>query len=174
MKYNITLALEILERTPAVLKILLSGLNDDWIMNNEGTETFSPYDVIGHLIHGEKTDWTARTKMIMEHGNTKTFVPWDRFAQYEESKGKSLQQLLYDFEIIRKENIVWFKALQLTEADLDKKGSHPKLGEVTMRNLLSTWVIHDLTHIAQVTRVMAKQYKEEMGPWLQFFRIMEF
>ena len=174
MKYNITLALEILERTPAVLKILLSGLNDDWIMNNEGPETFSPYDVIGHLMHGEKTDWTARTKMIMEHGNTKTFVPWDRFAQYEESKGKSLQQLLYDFEIIRKENIVWFKALQLTEADLDKKGSHPKLGEVTMRNLLSTWVIHDLTHIAQVTRVMAKQYKEEMGPWLQFFRIMEF
>ena len=174
MKYNITLALEILERTPAVLKILLSGLSDDWIMNNEGPETFSPYDVIGHLIHGEKTDWTARTKMIMEHGNTKTFVPWDRFAQYEESKGKSLQQLLYDFEIIRKENIVWFKALQLTEADLDKKGSHPKLGEVTMRNLLSTWVIHDLTHIAQVTRVMAKQYKKEMGPWLQFFRIMEF
>ena len=174
MKYNITLALEILERTPAVLKILLSGLSDDWIMNNEGPETFSPYDVIGHLIHGEKTDWTARTKMIMEHGNTKTFVPWDRFAQYEESKGKSLQQLLYDFEIIRKENIVWFKALQLTEADLDKKGSHPKLGEVTMRNLLSTWVIHDLTHIAQVTRVMAKQYKEEMGPWPEFFRILSF
>ncbi len=174
MKYNLTQAIEILERTPAVLNTLLSGLSDDWIMNNEGPETFSPYDVVGHLVHGEKTDWTIRTKMILEFGNTKTFVPWDRFAQYEESKGKSLQQLLNEFARIRIENMNWFKALQLTEADMDKTGLHPKLGEVTLRNLLSTWVIHDLTHIAQITRVMAKQYKEEMGPWVQFFRILEF
>ncbi len=174
MEYTVTGAMEILERTPAVLKALLNGLSDDWVMNNEGPETFSPYDVIGHLIHGEKTDWTARTKMILEYGNTKPFVPWDRFAQYEESKGKSLAQLLDEFAAIRKENMTWFKSLQLTEADLDKKGLHPKLGEVTLRNLLSTWVIHDLTHIAQVTRVMAKQYKVEMGPWVDFFRIMSF
>ncbi len=174
MKYNLTQAIEILERTPAVLNTLLSGLSDDWIMNNEGPETFSPYDVVGHLLHGEKTDWTIRTKMILEFGNTKTFVPWDRFAQYEESKGKSLQQLLNEFARIRIENMNWFKALQLTEADMDKTGLHPKLGEVTLRNLLSTWVIHDLTHIAQITRVMAKQYKEEMGPWVDFFRIMNF
>ena len=174
MKYNLTQSIEILERIPAVLNILLRGLSDDWIMNNEGPETFSPYDVIGHLIQGEKTDWTARTKMILEFGNTKTFVPWDRFAQYEESKGKTLPQLLDEFAIIRYENMNWFKALQLTEADMDKTGLHPKLGEVTLRNLLSTWVIHDLTHIAQVTRVMAKQYKEESGPWVQFFRILEF
>ena len=174
MKYNLARAIEILERTPAVLNTLLSGLSDDWIMNNEGPETFSPYDVIGHLLHGEKTDWTIRTKMILEFGNTKTFVPWDRFAQYEESKGKSLQQLLNEFARIRMENMDWFKALQLTDADMDKIGLHPKLGEVTLRNLLSTWVIHDLTHIAQVTRVMAKQYKEEMGPWVDFFRIMNF
>lgn len=174
MKYNLKQALEILERTPAVLNALLSGLSDDWILNNEGPETFSPYDVIGHLVHGEKTDWTARTKMILEFGNTKTFVKWDRFAMMEESKGKTLKQLLDEFAVLRKENMTWFKALNLTEADFDKKGMHPVLGEVTLRNLLSTWVIHDLTHIAQITRVMAKQYKEEMGPWVEFFRIMNF
>jgi hypothetical protein len=174
MKYSLEKSIEILERTPAVLKTLLSGLSDEWIMNNEGPETFSPYDVIGHLIHGEKTDWTERTKMILEFGASKSFVPWDRFAQYEESKGKTRDQLLKEFETIRKENMVWFKSLSLTEADLDKKGLHPNLGEVTLRNLLATWVAHDLTHIAQVTRVMAKQYKEEMGPWPEFFRILSF
>ena len=174
MQFTIEKSIEILERTPAVLKTLLSGLSDEWIINNEGPETFSPYDVIGHLIHGEKTDWTARTKMILEFGASKTFVPWDRFAQYEESKGKNLDQLLNEFERIRKDNMVWIKSLNLTETDLDKKGLHPKLGEVTLRNLMTTWVVHDLTHIAQVTRVMAKQYKEEMGPWPEFFRILNF
>jgi len=174
MQFTVQKSIEILERTPAVLKTLLSGLSDEWIVNNEGPETFSPYDVIGHLIHGEKTDWTERAKMILEFGASKTFVPWDRFAQYEESKGKSLNQLLDDFDAIRKQNMVWFKSLELTESDLDKKGMHPRLGEVTLKNLLSTWVVHDLTHIAQVTRVMAKQYKEEMGPWPEFFRILSF
>jgi hypothetical protein len=143
-------------------------------MNNEGPETFSPFDVIGHLIHGEKTDWAERARMILEFGNTKTFVPWDRFAQYEESKGKNLAQLLDEFIKVREENMRLFKSLQLTEADLDKTGMHPKLGEVTLRNLLSTWVVHDLTHIAQITRVMAKQYTENMGPWPEFFRILSF
>lgn len=174
MQYSLQRSYEILERTPAVLTTLLAGLGDDWIMNNEGPETFSPFDVLGHLIHGEKTDWVARAKMILEFGNTKTFVPWDRFAQYEESKGKTLQQLLDAFAIIRKENMEWFKALNLAESDLDKTGIHPKLGEVTLRNLLATWVVHDLTHIAQITRVMAKQYKTEMGPWPDFFRILNF
>ncbi len=174
MKFELNKSLEILENTPAVLKQLLQGLNEEWILGNEGAETFSPYDVLGHLVHGEKTDWTERTKMILQYGNKKTFVPWDRFAQYEESKGKSLKQLLDEFATIRNENMVWFKGLQLTEADLDKTGMHPKLGEVTLRNLLATWVVHDLTHIAQITRVMAKQYKEEMGPWPEFFRILNF
>jgi DinB superfamily len=174
MKYSAAKSIEILEQTPAVLATLLAGLSDDWVMNNEGPETFSPYDVLGHLIHGEKTDWAIRAKMILEFGNTKTFERWDRFAQYEESKSKSLQQLLHDFDAIRKENMLWFKALHLTEADLDKKGMHPVLGEVTLRNLLATWVVHDLTHIAQVTRVMAKQYKDQMGPWPEFFRILSF
>ena len=174
MKYSLERSYEILDRTPVVLQDLLSGLPDDWVMPNEGPETFSPYDVIGHLVHGEKTDWTLRTKMILEFGNTKTFEKYDRFAQYEESKGKSLQQLLDEFAAIRKENMVWFKALNLTEDDLDKQGLHPVLGDVTLRHLLATWVVHDLTHIAQITRVMAKQYQSEMGPWTEFFRILNF
>lgn len=174
MKYSLERSYEILDRTPAVLQSLLAGLSDDWIMSNEGPETFSPYDVVGHLIHGEKTDWTTRMKMILEFGNTKTFERWNRVAMYEESKGKSIQQLLDEFAVIRKKNMDWFRSLHLTEADFDRKGMHPVLGEVTLRNLLATWVAHDLTHIAQVTRVMAKQYKEEMGPWPEFFRILSF
>ena len=111
MKYNLTQALEILERTPAVLNALLTGLSDDWLMNNEGPETFSPYDVVGHMLHGETTDWTERIKRILEHGNTKAFDIFDRFAMYEESKGKSMQQLLQEFENLRKNNIAWFKSL---------------------------------------------------------------
>ena len=174
MKYNAAQAIEILDKTPAVCTALLAGLSDDWVMNNEGPETFSPYDVIGHLIHGEKTDWVVRAKLILEWGNTKPFVPWDRFAQYQESENKSLQQLLDEFARVRKENMDWFKSLQLTATDLDKTGIHPTLGSVTLKNLLSTWVVHDLTHIAQITRVMAKQYTTEMGPWPQFFRILNF
>ena len=174
MKFDIDRSLEILERTPAVLQELLQGLSDDWIFSNEGPETFSPFDVLGHLIHGEKTDWAPRIKMILEYGNAKTFVPWDRYAQYEESKGKTLQQLLDEFKRVREENMDWYRSLHLTEADLDKTGIHPKLGEVTLQNLLATWVVHDLTHIAQVTRVMAKQFKEEMGPWPEFFRVLSF
>ena len=174
MKYTTNEAIQVLEKTPLVLRSLLSGLADGWIMSNEGPDTFSPYDVIGHLIHGEKTDWATRAKIILAFGISKPFTPWDRFAQYEESKGKNLHQLLDEFEAVRKENMQWFTSLNLTEADLDKTGMHPKLGEVTLKNLLSTWVVHDLTHIAQITRVMAKQYKEEMGPWPEFFKILSF
>jgi len=174
MTFNLHRAIEILERTPAVLQTLLQGLADEWVMNNEGPETFSPYDVIGHLIHGEKTDWKNRTAMILEHGVSKTFVPYDRFAQFEESKGKSLDQLLNEFEKLRAGNLDWLRSLNLHEIDYDKQGIHPSLGQVTLRQLLSTWVIHDLTHIAQISRVMAKQYKEEMGPWVEYFRLMNF
>jgi hypothetical protein len=153
---------------------MLAGLPDEWIINNEGPDTFSPYDVVGHLIHGEKTDWRPRVVMILEHGLSKTFIPYDRFAQYELSKGKTLTELLDEFEQLRKENMQWFRSLQLSEADLDKKGNHPVLGVVTLRQLLSAWVVHDLTHIAQVGRVMAKQYKEEIGPWTEFFRVLNF
>lgn len=174
MNFDLKKSYEILIRTPKVLKTLLRNVDDSWVMSNEGPDTFSPYDVVGHLIHGEKTDWAARTKIILEFGLSRPFTPWDRFAQYEESKGKTLDQLLDEFETVRKDNVKWLRSLKLTGTDLDKKGMHPTLGEVTLRNLLATWVVHDLTHIAQITRVMAKQYKEEMGPWPEFFRILSF
>lgn len=174
MTFDLHKSIQILERTPSVLRTLLLDVHDDWLMNNEGPETFSPYDVVGHLIHGEKTDWVVRAKIILEHGLSKPFEPYDRFAQYEESKGKTLTQLLDEFEIVRAENIKWLTSCIITEEDLNKNGVHPSLGEVSLKNLLSTWVVHDLTHIAQITRVMAKQYKEEMGPWPQFFRILSF
>ena len=174
MQYSLEKSYEIVERTPAVLKALLTGINEDWIINNEGPETFSPYDVVGHLVHGEKTDWTVRIKRILESGNSRTFELFDRFAQYQDSEGKYLQQLLDEFELLRAENIHWLKSLNLSATDLDKTGMHPVLGEVTMRHLLATWVVHDLTHIAQITRVMAKQYKKEIGPWTDFFRILNF
>jgi hypothetical protein len=174
MKYSVDKSYEILERTPLVLQTLLSNLDDDWTLSNEGPETFSPFDVIGHLIHGERTDWAIRAKIILEFGLSKPFIPWDRFAQYEISKGKTLAQLLDEFAEVRKENLQWLKSVNVSENDLEKKGMHPVLGEVTLRNLLTTWVVHDLTHIAQITRVMAKQYKDEMGPWPEFFRILNF
>jgi len=174
MKYTSEKSIQILERTPLVLKTLLDGLEEDWITNNEGPDTFSPYDIIGHLIHGEKTDWRPRAEMIMHFGLSKTFIPYDRFAQYEESRGKSLQQLLTEFTSLRQVNMEWFRGLRLNEGELDKQGNHPGLGQVTLRQLLATWVVHDLTHIAQVGRVMAKQYKEEIGPWSEYFRILHF
>jgi hypothetical protein len=174
MQYDQTKALEILERTPSVLHALLDHLDNEWVMNNEGADTFSPYDVVGHLIYGEKTDWRPRIKMILDHGTSQSFEVFDRFAMYKESKGKSIQQLLNEFEELRKQNVAWFKSLALEEADYNKKGVHPQLGEVTLRNLVAAWVVHDLTHIAQISRVMAKQYKTEIGQWVEFFRILCF
>lgn len=174
MKFTFDNSIPILERTPTVLRTLLNNLADDWVMSNEGPATFSPYDVVGHLVHGEKTDWVIRIRRILDHGTAMAFEPYDRFAQFEESKGKDRLQLINEFEQLRNENLVWLKSVKLNEGDLDKKGMHPALGEVTLRNLLATWVVHDLTHIAQITRVMAKQYKEEMGPWPEFFRILSF
>ena len=172
MNFDLNKTTDVLERTPKILEDLLSGLSDDWIVNNEGDDTWSPYDIVGHLIHGERTDWMVRLEIIL-HKEDKNFIPYDRFAQSKESKGKSLQQLLSEFTLLRKENLQKLKSLNLTENDLNKTGIHPEFGDVTLRQLLSTWTIHDLTHIAQITRVMAKQYKEEMGPWMKYFRVMQ-
>ena len=174
MTFDLLKSYEVWERTPFVLRALLHGLGNDWIKQNEGPDTFSPFDVVGHLIHGEKTDWPSRIHLILKKGTTSPFVPYDRFAMYQESAGKTLDQLLDEFENLRMTNIKWVRSLNLSDTDLNKKGLHPRLGEVTLRQLLSTWVIHDLTHLSQITRVMAKQYKEEMGPWLEYFRIMNF
>ena len=172
MDFNLDKSILILERTPVVLEQLLSGLPDDWTKNNEGGESWSPYDVMGHLIHGERTDWIARARMIL-NGEHKTFPVFNRTAMFEESKGKSLPDLLAEFKSVREENLKTLRSLNLTEKDFDKTGIHPKFGEVTLRQLLSTWTIHDLTHLAQVARVMAKQYKQAIGPWLEYMRLLQ-
>ena len=174
MQFSIERSCEILVNTPTVLRALLTGIGDEWLYNNEGVDTFSPFDVVGHLIHGEKTDWKVRAQIILSEDPPKTFDAYDRFAQFEESKGKTIGQLLDTFEQLKNSNIKWLQSLQLTGQDLNKKGIHPELGAVTLQQLLSTWVVHDLTHIAQVSRVMAKQYKEAIGPWSAYFRILEF
>ncbi len=172
MNFNLDKSILILERTPVVLEQLLSGLPDDWTKNNEGGDTWSPYDVLGHLIHGERTDWMARLKIIL-NGSHETFPVFNRTAMFEESKGKSLGDLLTEFKSVRAENLKTLRSLGLTEKDFDRTGIHPKFGEVKLRQLLSTWTIHDLTHIAQIARVMAKQYKQEIGPWLEYMRLVQ-
>lgn len=171
MNFSIERSLEILSRTPDSLEVLLSGLNDVWISNNEGPDTWSPYDIVGHLVHGEKTDWMERTDIILNR-NDKHFRPFDRFAQFTESKGKTLTDLLKEFKQLRMNNIKTLKSLNLNEEKLNLKGIHPKFGEVTLKQLLSTWTIHDLNHISQICRVMAKQYKEATGPWIEYLPIL--
>ncbi|MEQ6165682.1 DinB family protein [Ekhidna sp. MALMAid0563] len=173
MKFSLEKSIHILERTPAVLKTLLKNLSEDWTAPNEGPDTWSPYDVVGHLIHGEKTDWIPRAKIILEQGESQPFTPFDRFAQFEESKGKTLNQLLDEFESHRTDNIKTLKALNITEADLTKTGIHPEFGAVTLENLLAAWVVHDLGHIHQISRVMAKQYTNEVGPWTQYMGVLK-
>ena len=173
MEFDLAKTLEVLERTPGVLKELLSGISNTWVMNNEGGDTWSPYDVIGHLIHGELTDWMGRIGIILGKEDDKKFKTFDRLAQFRESEGKSLQQLLEEFESLRKKNLETLRNLNLTADDLNKTGIHPAFGEVTLKQLLSTWTVHDLSHIAQVTRVMAKQYKEATGPWIQYLRVLQ-
>ena len=172
MKFDLAKSVQILERTPVVLKDILQNVSNDWTMNNEGDDTWSPYDIVGHLIHGERTDWMPRLEIIL-HKEDKKFIPYDRFAQFKESEGKDLQQLLSEFSELRKENLLKLRSLTLNEDDLNKTGIHPEFGDITLRQLLSTWTIHDLTHIAQITRVMAKQYKEAIGPWIKYFKVMQ-
>ena len=173
MKFDLAKSVQVLERTPVVLADILQNVSNDWTMNNEGDDTWSPYDIVGHLIHGERTDWMPRLEIIL-HKEDKKFIPYDRFAQFKESEGKDLQQLLSEFSELRKENLLKLRSLTLNEDDLNKTGIHPEFGDITLRQLLSTWTIHDLTHIAQITRVMAKQYKEAIGPWIKYFRVMQY
>lgn len=172
MQFDIHQALPILERTPAIVAALLKDLHPDWIYSNEGEDTWSPFDVVGHYIHGEKTDWIPRLNIIMGDQPDKRFVPFDRFAQFEQSKGKSLNELLEEFAALRRENIEILKQTALNEATLAKKGIHPAFGEVTLAQLLASWVVHDLGHISQIVRAMAKQYKEAVGPWTAYMGIL--
>ena len=164
-------AVAILERTPASLSALLKSLPDTWVRATEGDGTWSPYDVIGHLIHGERTDWMVRARHILA-GETRPFDPFDRTAQFTESQGKSLDELLVTFADLRRENVAALAEMNLTDADLRRRGLHPELGDVTLGQLLATWVVHDLDHITQIARTMAKVYTEATGPWSVYLSIL--
>jgi hypothetical protein len=172
MNFDINKSIEILERTPSVIEAMLSGISEEWITNNEGRDTWSPYDVVGHLIHGEKTDWIIRMEIILSDNEDKKIQSFDRFAQFEESKGKSLQMLIEEFKMLRKQNIIKLRLKKIESSDLLKEGIHPDFGKVTLKQLLSTWVVHDLNHITQIARVMAKQYKAEVGPWVAYLSVL--
>lgn len=172
MRFSLEHATSFLRRTPSVLRAWLGDLPDGWATLNEGPETWSPFDIVGHLIHGERTDWIPRAELILTHGESRPFTPFDRFAQYQDSRGKSLPQLLDTFAVLRAESLGRLESLQLTPSDLERKGRHPELGTVTLGQLLATWVAHDQNHLGQIARVLGKQYAEEVGPWLAYLPLL--
>jgi len=170
--FDLQLSMDVLARTPATLQALLGGLAEPWVRGVEGPETFSPFDVVGHLIDGEETDWMPRARIILARGEDPRFEPYDRFRHRKRNVSRSLASLLAELARLRAANVELLRSWQLTEADLDLPGSHPSLGRVTLRQLLASWVVHDLEHVAQVARVMAKQYRTEVGPWVPFLPIL--
>ena len=173
MDFDLNVGVAILERTPETLRAMLDGLPPSWTDATEGPETWSPYVIVGHLIHGERTDWIARARIILAQGSERRFTPYDRFAQFRESEGRSLTDLLDEFARLRAENLATLAGWGLTDAQLELTGEHPEFGSVTLRQLLATWVAHDLGHIAQTARVMAKQYRDAIGPWRAYLPIVD-
>lgn len=173
MKFQIEQAVEILERTPETVKILLGNLSDDWIKSSENTQDWTPFDVVGHYIHAEETDWIPRAEIILKQGENRTFEPFDRFAQFEKSRGKTLGELLETFAERRRESLETLKSWNLTDEQLQLKGMHPELGLVTLAQLLSTWVVHDLTHIRQIVTFLAKRYDRSVGVWREYLSILK-
>jgi len=162
-----------LERTPRTVREMLNGLPDSWIHATEGPDTWSPYVIVGHLIHGERTDWIPRARIILDQAGDRRFEPFDRFAQFRESEGKSLGELLDEFATRRQDSLAVLSGWRLTDAHLALEGVHPAFGPVTLRQLLATWVVHDLGHIAQIARVMAKQYRDAIGPWRAYLPVVD-
>ena len=173
MTFQLPDAISVLERTPRTFHALLAGLPESWTRTNEGPETFSPFDNLAHLIHGERTDWIPRARIILAQGDDRRFEPFDRFAHVRESEGKQLTALLDEFARLRSENLDALRSWDLTEDKLALEGEHPELGPVTLRQLLAAWVVHDLGHIAQTARVMAKQYREAVGPWRKYLPVLD-
>ena len=171
--HNLQDTMPLLARTPAALDALLRDLPETWTLQNEGENTWSAFDVVGHLIHGERTDWMVRTKLILQFGEDRPFERFDRWAQERESQGKSLGQLLDEFAVLRAENLDELRSLNLRPEDLERRGRHPALGAVTLSQLLATWAAHDLTHLHQISRIMAHQYREAVGPWTAFLGVMQ-
>jgi len=172
-EFSLTEATAVLTRTPATLDALLRGLPQTWVRRNEGKDTWSAFDIVGHLIVGERTDWMPRARIILERGEARPFDPFDRFAQEKESQGKSLEQLLDEFARLRRENLAALQALNLQPEDLARRGRHPALGVVTLSQLLATWAVHDLTHVHQLSRVMAHQYRDAVGPWSAYLGVLK-
>ncbi|OLB18397.1 MAG: hypothetical protein AUI12_04400 [Acidobacteria bacterium 13_2_20CM_2_57_6] len=173
MEHNLQDTISLLTRTPATLNALLRDLPETWTSRNEGENTWSAFDVVGHLIHCERADWMPRVRMVLKFGETKTFEPFDRWGQERESQGKSLGQLLDEFSDLRSENLGELRALNLRQEDLERRGRHPSLGEVTLSALLATWAAHDLTHLHQISRVMAHQYRKTVGPWSAYLGVLQ-
>lgn len=173
MEFDLTEGAAVLERTPGVLRAMLAGLPAPWTERDEGPETWSPFVIVGHLIHGERTDWIPRARIILDQGADRRFTPYDRFAQFHESAGKPLAALLDEFEDLRARNLATLRNWRLTSDQLSLTGEHPEFGSVTLRQLLATWVAHDLGHIAQIARVMAKQYRVAVGPWRAYLPIVD-
>jgi hypothetical protein len=173
MDHDLNHTTALLSRTPGALNALLRDLPDTWVFRNEGEDTWTPFDIVGHLVHGERADWIPRAQRILEFGETRAFEPFDRLAQVRESKGKTLEQLLDEFAALRSENLGQLRAWNLRPEDLAKSGLHPSLGTVTMSQLLTTWAGHDLTHLHQLSRVMAYQCRQAVGPWSQYLGVLQ-
>lgn len=173
MNFQIDKTIEILSQTPKTVKSLLGDLSDDWIKNDSNSESWSSFDIVGHLIHGEETDWIPRAEIILARGENLTFEPFDRFAQSEISKSKTINQLIEEFAALRKENICKLHEMDLTVEKLKLKGLHPELGEVTLEQLIATWAVHDLTHIRQIATVLARKYAENVGVWKEYLSILQ-
>lgn len=173
MEFELTAGVAVLSRTPPTLQAMLTGLPPGWTDATEGPETWSPWVVVGHLIHGERTDWIPRARIVLAQGSDRHFTPYDRFAQFQESRGKLLPDLLDEFAALRAGNLATLAGWGLTDAQLALEGEHPEFGPVTLRQLLATWVVHDLGHLAQISRVMARQYREAVGPWRSYLSILD-
>jgi uncharacterized damage-inducible protein DinB len=172
MEFRLDHAREILGRTPATLNALLRDIPEEWASSNEGPDTWGPYDIMGHLVHAEEADWIPRARIILDYGEGRAFDPFDRFAMFEKSRGKKLGDLLDEFEGRRSESLRELERMNLTPETLAKRGAHPDLGAVTLSQLLSTWVVHDLGHVGQIVRVMAKQYGEAVGVWRAYLPVL--
>jgi hypothetical protein len=172
VRFNLEEAIDRLQRAPAAFDALLLGAADHWVKANYGPDTFSPFDVVGHLIHGEQTDWMPRLKIILECGQARPFQPFDRYAMYQASRGRTMTDLLGEFRQLRSRNLAELVGLNLTPDQLQLRGQHPALGVVTAGQLLATWVTHDLHHLAQVCKAMARQYRSEVGPWREYISIL--
>ncbi|MGH7509803.1 MAG: DinB family protein [bacterium] len=173
MNFTFDDAIPVLRRTPAVLRALLWDLPDSWVRATEGPDTWSPFDIVGHLIHGERTDWIPRLELLLTYGEERPFTPFDRLAQFEASRGKSLRELIDMFAELRAANLIRLESLGITGKDLERRGRHPELGPVTLGELLATWVAHDLNHLGQIARVMGRQYTEAVGPWVEYLPMLQ-